>query len=66
MFRMRFTQAFQSCLADAFGKPKEPCLHVRRKRGDFSGDGIVEDFDTPCHTFAYISILRYKEVVSKW
>jgi hypothetical protein len=57
MLHVRLAQAFQPRLADALRKPKEPRLHVRRKGGDFSRDGIVEDFNSPV-TSAYISILR--------
>jgi hypothetical protein len=42
-------------LADALGKPKEPRLHVRRKAGDFSRDGIVEDFNSPSHVSLYLN-----------
>ena len=46
---MRLAQLLQPRLSDPFGKPKEPRLHVRRKGGDFRGDGFVEDFNPPGH-----------------
>ena len=52
---MRLAQAFQPCLADALGKPKEPCLHIRRKGGEFIGDRIVQDFDSPIHILLYLN-----------
>src|SRR5229473_2866382 len=55
MLHVRLAQAFQSRLADALGKPKEPCLHVRRKGGDFSHDGFVEDFNSPSHVSLYLN-----------
>ena len=50
VFNMWLTQAFQSRLANAFSKPEEPRLHVRRKGGDFCDNGFVQDFDAPSHT----------------
>ena len=49
MFYVWLAQAFQPGLTDAFGKPKEPRLHVRQKGADFSDDGIVQDFNSPSH-----------------
>jgi hypothetical protein len=46
---MRLAQAFQPCLANPLGEPKELRLHVSRKGGDFSGDGVVQDFNSPRH-----------------
>jgi hypothetical protein len=42
-------------LADAFSKPEETRLHVRRKCSDFSGDGFVQDFDSPGHIPVYLN-----------
>ena len=50
VFHVRLAQAFQPCLANTLGEPKEPRLHVSRKGGDFSGDGVVQDFNSPRHT----------------
>jgi len=55
MFYVRFSQALQPGYADALGKPKEPRLHVRRKGGNFSGDGIVQDFNSPSHIAVYLN-----------
>jgi hypothetical protein len=55
MLHVRFAQAFQARLADALGKPKEPGLHVRRKGGDFSGDSIVQDFNSPSPIYLYLN-----------
>jgi hypothetical protein len=52
---MWLAQAFQPRLANAFGKPKEPRLHVRRENGNFSGDSIVQDFNSPRHTRLYLN-----------
>ena len=54
---MRLAQAFQPCVANALGEPKEPRLHVSWKGGDFSGYDVVQDL-TRQGTPAYISILR--------
>jgi hypothetical protein len=55
VFRVRLTQAFQPCLANTLGEPKEPRLHVSRKGGDFSGDGVVQDFNPPRHARLYLN-----------
>jgi hypothetical protein len=59
-------QALQPRLADALEKPQEPALHVCWKRGDFSGDSIVEDFNSPslirCAPFATGSLGGSKAV----
>src|SRR5262245_5369976 len=55
MLHVRLAQAFEPCLANALGKPQEPCLHVRRKGGDFSGDGIVQNFNSPRHVRLYLN-----------
>ena len=52
---MRLAETFQPRLTDALGKPKEPGLHVRRQRGDFSGDNIVQDFKSPSHARLYLN-----------
>jgi hypothetical protein len=52
---VRLAQAFEPRLADALGKPEEPCLHVRRKGGDFTGDGVVQDFHSPSHIRLYLN-----------
>jgi hypothetical protein len=36
-------------------KPQEPRLHVCRKGGDLSGDGIVQDFNSPSHIGLYLN-----------
>ncbi|MGZ5877337.1 MAG: hypothetical protein ACXWKP_35315 [Bradyrhizobium sp.] len=48
-------------MADALGKPKEPGLHVRRKGSDFSGDSIVQDFNSPNHIHLYLNFEIYEE-----
>src|SRR5258705_6039159 len=55
MFHMRLAQALQPCLANALRKPKEPRLHIRRKGGDFIGDRIVQDFNSPSHIRLYLN-----------
>jgi hypothetical protein len=52
---MRLAQAFQPCLANTLGEPKEPRLHVSRKGGNFSGDGVVQDFNSPGHGRLYLN-----------
>jgi hypothetical protein len=42
-------------LANALGKPQKSRLHIRRKGGDFSGDGIVQDFNSPRHARLYLN-----------
>jgi hypothetical protein len=54
VFHVRLAQAFQARLADSIGKPKEPRLHVRRKRCDLSRDNFVQDFDAPRHARIYL------------
>jgi hypothetical protein len=54
VFYVRPAQAFQPRSADTVGKPKEPRLHVRRKRGDLRGDNLVQDFDAPKHPRLYL------------
>jgi hypothetical protein len=41
VLHVRLAQTFQSSLSDTFGQAKEPCLHVRRKRSNLSGDDLV-------------------------
>jgi hypothetical protein len=55
VFHVRLAQAFQPGLADAFGKPKKPRLHVRRKSGDFGSDSVVQDFNSPSHIRLYLN-----------
>ncbi len=55
MLYMRLAETFQTRLDDAFRKPKKPRLHVRRKRGNFSGDDLVQDFNAPGHIRLYLN-----------
>jgi hypothetical protein len=42
-------------VANALGEPKEPRLQVSWKGGDFSGYGVVQDFNSPRHTRLYLN-----------
>jgi hypothetical protein len=55
VFHVRRAQAFQPCVANALGEPKEPRLHVSWKGGDFSGYDVVQDFNSPRHTRLYLN-----------
>jgi hypothetical protein len=59
MLHVRLAQTFQTRLADALGKPKESGLHIRRKGSDFSGDSIVQDFNSPSHINLYLNFEIY-------
>jgi len=48
---MRFAQILQARLVDALGEPKKPGPHVCWKGRDFCGNGLVQDFYSPRHTF---------------
>jgi hypothetical protein len=55
VLHMRFAQALQPDRCDAFGEPQKPRLQVGRKGGNLSGDGFVEDFDSPGHISLYLN-----------
>jgi len=42
-------------LADTLGQPDETSLHVCRKSGNFGGDSLVQDFDSPKHSRLYLN-----------
>src|SRR5215831_17613118 len=55
MLHVRLAQAFEPRLANALGKPQEPCLHVRR-RAAISAATVSFRISTRQGTSAYISI----------